>query len=85
MTARQVDIHPEALAEAEAAILWYGERSLRAPAAFIPRQHSFRNWKMQSNQLWMLQRDGQFMSRTADACLYCGSPILLFITKKQTN
>ena len=35
MTTRQVEIHPEALAEAEAAVIWYGERSLRAPAAFI--------------------------------------------------
>jgi hypothetical protein len=35
MTARQVEIHPEALAEAAAAVMWYGERSSRAPAAFI--------------------------------------------------
>lgn len=35
MTTRQAEIHPEALAEAEAAIIWYGERSSRAPAAFI--------------------------------------------------
>lgn len=35
MTIRQVDIHPEALAEAEAAVAWYAERSSRAPAAFI--------------------------------------------------
>ena len=35
MTVRQIEIHPEALSEAEAAILWYGERSSRAPAAFI--------------------------------------------------
>jgi toxin ParE1/3/4 len=35
MTTRQVEIHPEALAEAEAAITWYGERSSRAPAAFM--------------------------------------------------
>jgi plasmid stabilization system protein ParE len=32
---RQVEIHPEALAEAEAAVTWYAERSSRAPAAFI--------------------------------------------------
>jgi hypothetical protein len=30
-----VEIHPDALAEAEAAVAWYGERSSRAPAAFI--------------------------------------------------
>jgi plasmid stabilization system protein ParE len=35
MTIRQVEIHPDALAEAEAAAAWYAERSLRAPAAFI--------------------------------------------------
>jgi hypothetical protein len=35
MTIRQVEIHPEALAEAEAAVAWHGERSSRAPAAFI--------------------------------------------------
>jgi plasmid stabilization system protein ParE len=35
MTIRQVDIHPDALAEAESAVAWYAERSSRAPAAFI--------------------------------------------------
>jgi plasmid stabilization system protein ParE len=35
MTIRQVDIHPDALAEAEAAVAWYAERSSRAPAVFI--------------------------------------------------
>jgi plasmid stabilization system protein ParE len=35
MTARQVEIHPEALAEAEAAVAWYGERSSHAPAALM--------------------------------------------------
>lgn len=35
MTVRQVEIHPDALAEAEAAAAWYAERSSRAPAAFI--------------------------------------------------
>src|SRR5471030_2925118 len=34
MTARQVEIHPEAMAEAAAALAWYSERSLRAPLAF---------------------------------------------------
>ena len=35
MSTRQVEIHPEALVEAEAAVAWYAERSSRAPAAFI--------------------------------------------------
>jgi toxin ParE1/3/4 len=35
MTIRQVEIHPDALAEVEAAVAWYAERSSRAPAAFI--------------------------------------------------
>jgi hypothetical protein len=35
MTARQAEIHPEALAEAEAAVAWYGERSSHAPAALM--------------------------------------------------
>jgi toxin ParE1/3/4 len=35
MTIRQVEIHPDALVEAEAAVTWYAERSARAPAAFI--------------------------------------------------
>lgn len=35
MTLKQVDIHPDALGEAEAALTWYGERSSRAPGAFI--------------------------------------------------
>jgi len=35
MSARQIEIHPEALAEAAAAVNWYSERSQRAPAAFL--------------------------------------------------
>jgi|SRR6185312_3239978 plasmid stabilization system protein ParE len=35
MTIRQAEIHPDALAEAEAAVAWYAERSEHAPAAFI--------------------------------------------------
>jgi len=35
MTIRQVEIHPDALDEAESAVSWYVERSERAPAAFI--------------------------------------------------
>jgi toxin ParE1/3/4 len=35
MTERQIEIHPEALAEAEAALLWYGERSARAPIVLM--------------------------------------------------
>jgi plasmid stabilization system protein ParE len=35
MMARQVELHPEALAEAEAALDWYAERSARAPLAFV--------------------------------------------------
>jgi plasmid stabilization system protein ParE len=35
MPASKVEIHPEALAEAEAAFAWYAERSDRAPAALV--------------------------------------------------
>ncbi len=35
MTTKQVEVHPEALAEVEAALEWYAERSLRAPVAFM--------------------------------------------------
>jgi plasmid stabilization system protein ParE len=35
MKARQIEIHPEAVAEAEAAIDWYAERSSNAPTAFM--------------------------------------------------
>src|SRR5438067_10404855 len=35
MRTRQVEIHPEAVTEAEAAVAWFAERSSRAPAAFI--------------------------------------------------
>jgi toxin ParE1/3/4 len=35
MTTKQVEIHPEALAEAGAAIAWYAERSSNAPQEFI--------------------------------------------------
>ena len=31
----QVEIHPQALVEAEAALDWYAERSSRAPTAFL--------------------------------------------------
>jgi plasmid stabilization system protein ParE len=35
MTGRKIEIHPEALAEAKAALAWYAERSSRAPQAFL--------------------------------------------------
>lgn len=35
MTARQLEIHPEALTEAEDALIWYSERSTHAPGAFL--------------------------------------------------
>jgi plasmid stabilization system protein ParE len=35
MKITQVEIHPDALDEAEAAVSWYVERSSRAPVAFI--------------------------------------------------
>jgi plasmid stabilization system protein ParE len=35
MRTRQAEIHPEALAEAEAAVAWYAGRSSHAPKAFI--------------------------------------------------
>ncbi len=35
MTAKHVEIHPQAVAEAEAAVAWYAERSSRAPEAFV--------------------------------------------------
>ena len=35
MTIRQVEIHPDALAEAKSAMSWYVERSSRAPVAFV--------------------------------------------------
>jgi hypothetical protein len=35
MSQRQLEIHPEALAEAATALDWYSERSERAPANFL--------------------------------------------------
>jgi plasmid stabilization system protein ParE len=35
MAAEQVELHPEALAETEAALGWYLERSARAAEAFL--------------------------------------------------
>lgn len=35
MTSRRVEIHPQALDEAAAALAWYEERSSQAPAAFV--------------------------------------------------
>jgi len=35
MSGKPVEFHPEALAEAEAAVAWYGERSLRAAEVFV--------------------------------------------------
>jgi len=35
MSSRQVDIHPEAIAEAQAATRWYRERSPSAAAAYL--------------------------------------------------
>jgi toxin ParE1/3/4 len=35
MSSKPVEFHPEALAEGEAALAWYRERSLRAAEAFL--------------------------------------------------
>ncbi len=35
MTPRQIDVHPDAVAEAQAAAQWYGERSALAAEAFL--------------------------------------------------
>jgi plasmid stabilization system protein ParE len=35
MSASPIEFHPEAAQEVEAAVLWYGERSLRAAEAFL--------------------------------------------------
>jgi len=35
MPDRQVEFHPEAAAEAEAALTWYRERSVRAASEFL--------------------------------------------------
>ncbi|MBI4164482.1 MAG: type II toxin-antitoxin system RelE/ParE family toxin [Acidobacteria bacterium] len=35
MSGKPVEFHPEALAEAEAALAWYQERSLRAAEVFV--------------------------------------------------
>jgi ParE toxin of type II toxin-antitoxin system, parDE len=35
MTAKRLEIHPEAVAEAESALDWYAIRSERAPKAFL--------------------------------------------------
>jgi plasmid stabilization system protein ParE len=35
MSAKPVEFHPEALAEAEAAVAWYRKRSLRAAEVFL--------------------------------------------------
>ena len=35
MSSRNIDIHPEAIAEAQAANLWYRERSVSAAEAFL--------------------------------------------------
>ena len=35
MSGKPVEFHPEALAEAEAAVAWYRERSLRAAKMFV--------------------------------------------------
>jgi len=35
MSARRVEVHPDALIEADAALTWYAERSTRAPGAFL--------------------------------------------------
>jgi len=35
MSPRQIDVHPDAVAEAQAAAQWYGERSALAAEAFL--------------------------------------------------
>jgi plasmid stabilization system protein ParE len=77
MTARQVEIHPDALAEAEAAIEWYAERSLRAPVAFMEELDKAIESILHAPNV------GRSLTRTADGSLYFVFLISLFITKSQ--
>lgn len=43
MTGKPIEFHPEAIAEAEAAVIWYRERSLRAAEALVNEiEHALR-------------------------------------------
>lgn len=54
MTVRKIEIHPEALTEAEAAVSWYAERSSRAPAAFIAEVDSAIESILEAPERWPL-------------------------------
>lgn len=56
MSARQLEIHPEALAEAEEAVNWYSERSIRAPGAFLAEiEHAIAS-VLESPKSWPIEK-----------------------------
>jgi toxin ParE1/3/4 len=58
MAARQVEIHPEALAEAEAALSWYAERSSRAPEALIEELDKAVQAILEAPKRWPIFEEG---------------------------
>jgi toxin ParE1/3/4 len=58
MGTKRLELHPEALAEADSALLWYRERSARAARAFIAEIERALNRVAEVPQRWPLTKAG---------------------------
>jgi toxin ParE1/3/4 len=58
MSNKPLELHPEALAEADSALLWYRERSAKAARAFIAEIQRALNRVVESPQRWPVAKAG---------------------------
>jgi len=58
MSKRQLEIHPEALAEAATALDWYSERSKRAPANFLVEIEKALESILNAPRSWPIYEEG---------------------------
>jgi plasmid stabilization system protein ParE len=79
MTTRQVEIHPDALAEAEAAVSWYVERSSRAPVAFLEEIDKAIESILNAPKRWPT------LNRIVGECLFCDFHALLCYREKSND
>jgi len=79
MSKRQLEIHPEALAEAATALDWYSERSKRAPANFLVEIEKALESILNAPRSWPIYEEGCRRYPLFD------SLILLSTTKNQSS
>ena|SRR5579862_1101189 len=58
MRSKRLELHPEALAEADGALLWYRERSAGAARAFVSEVQRALNRVAEAPQRWPLAKAG---------------------------